>query len=73
MPDRDLDVDIGQRAVRGGDEILARQVGQDAQHARVEHVPGTHLLFDHGFAGFGVIEGHDDLGRPVGPRFYGLG
>jgi len=30
-----------------GDEILAPDRGNRFEHARVEHVPGTHLLFDH--------------------------
>ena len=58
VAERQRGVGIGQRAQRLRHEGLARQGGDGLQHARIQHVPGTDLLFHHVFAGFGVIEGH---------------
>ena len=54
----ELEIGDCQRAQRLRHEGLARQGGDGLQHARIQHVPGTDLLFHHVFAGFGVIEGH---------------
>ncbi len=32
-------------------ELLARHVSEQCEHARIEHLPGAHLLLDHLFAG----------------------
>ena len=58
MAERQRDVGVGQGAVRRGHEGLARDRGQHVQHARIEHVPGSNLLFDHQFAGLGVVDRH---------------
>jgi hypothetical protein len=62
---RQGEVGVGQGAVRGGHEAFARQRGEHVEHARIEHVPGANLLFDHQFTGLGEID-RAHLGDSVG-------
>jgi hypothetical protein len=58
VAERQLKIGIGQARCTSAMKTLARQRGQGLQHAAVQYVPGANLLFDHGFAGLGVIDRH---------------
>ena len=47
MADRDRRIRERDAAVGLGHEVLARHGGERVEHARFQHVPGAHLLFDH--------------------------
>ncbi|MNV31125.1 hypothetical protein D3C71_1224240 [compost metagenome] len=48
-----------------GDKGFTRQAGQHVQHADIQHLPGTDLLFNHHFADVGVIDRHGKLIIPA--------
>ena len=66
LGERNRCVGEGEFAVGGGHEALARHARQRIQHARVEHVPGAHLLVDHLLAGGFDVHARIDLGSCAG-------
>ena len=47
MPERQLEIGERKIAAGGRHKVFAPDCGQRFEHARIQHVPGTHLLFDH--------------------------
>ena len=66
-------VGIGRARWLRVDEGVARNRDEHVEYARVEHVPRTNLLFDHGFAGFGVIEAGGHRGVAAAAARFGRG
>src|SRR3970282_1182693 len=72
MPERDLHVGEGERAVAGRHVFLAPDAQQEIEHALVQHFPRPDLLLDHVEAGEldGKLQVHREI-QGGGMRFVG--